>query len=186
LSVMTGLEDELRDRLLSLTSHARIVAKEDARVGPQDWSTAEGAVRGAEGVEGVAPYVEIPVLAVRAQEMMPVTLRGIDPRAEVSVTEVARSMVIGQLSDLVPGSDRVVVGEVVAQRLAVTTGDPVTVLVPATDEYGVPDPHLRELTVAGIFEVGLEDHDATLMFMHLDDVRALAGGAAAEGLRLRF
>src|SRR5690606_33532703 len=129
---------------------------------------------------------ELRVFTVSAEEMMRVTLHGIDSRAEVSDTVVARSMGIGRIPDIVPGSDRVVVGEVVAQRLAVTTGDPVTVLVPATDEYGVPDPHLRELTVAGIFEVGLEDHDATLMFMHLDDVRALAGGAAAEGLRLRF
>ncbi|HJX19858.1 MAG TPA: FtsX-like permease family protein, partial [Steroidobacteraceae bacterium] len=51
---------------------------------------------------------------------------------------------------------------------------------------GAPAPKLREFTVAGVFEVGLQDHDATLVFAHLDDVRGLAPqGAAGEGLRVR-
>jgi lipoprotein-releasing system permease protein len=45
---------------------------------------------------------------------------------------------------------------------------------------------LRELKVAGTFEVGFQDHDATLMFAHIDDVRALAPSVqASQGLRIR-
>jgi lipoprotein-releasing system permease protein len=45
---------------------------------------------------------------------------------------------------------------------------------------------LRELTVAGPFEVGFQDDDATLMFGHIEDVRALAPSVqAAQGLRIR-
>jgi len=51
---------------------------------------------------------------------------------------------------------------------------------------GTPAPKLREFSVAGVFEVGLQDHDATLVFAHLDDVRALAPpGTVSEGLRVR-
>src|SRR5207302_363013 len=51
---------------------------------------------------------------------------------------------------------------------------------------GTPAPKLREFSVAGVFEVGLQDHDATLVFAHLDDVRALApSGTVSEGLRVR-
>ncbi len=40
--------------------------------------------------------------------------------------------------------------------------------------------------MAGVFEVGLQDHDGTLVFAHLDDVRALGAEAtASEGLRVR-
>jgi lipoprotein-releasing system permease protein len=51
---------------------------------------------------------------------------------------------------------------------------------------GAPQPKLREFTVAGVFEVGLQDHDGTLIFANLEDVRALAPpGAVNEGLRVR-
>src|SRR5262249_24676519 len=59
-------------------------------------------------------------------------------------------------------------------------------LVPTVGADATPQPKLREFTVAGIFEVGLPDHDATLVFAHLDDVRALAPpGSVSTGLRVR-
>src|SRR5215471_9085761 len=56
LSVMNGFEDELRDRLLSLSAHARVTAGGSAA--GADWAAAERIVRGVEGVAGVAPYAE--------------------------------------------------------------------------------------------------------------------------------
>src|SRR5438132_2477877 len=42
LSVMNGFEGELRDRLLSLSAHARVVAAAgDVRLSPTDWRNAE-------------------------------------------------------------------------------------------------------------------------------------------------
>src|SRR5438552_4180335 len=123
---------------------------------------------------------------VRPPEMLPVLLRGIDPRAAGSATELAHAITQGQLGDLTAGSGRIIVGEVIAERLGLAPGDSLTVLVPTVDAGGAPAPKLREFTVAGTFEVGLPDHDATLVFAHLADVRALAPqGAASEGLRVR-
>jgi ABC-type lipoprotein release transport system permease subunit len=79
----------------------------------------------------------------------------------------------------VPGSNRVIIGAVIAQRSGLIIGDPVTMLIPIVDASGAPTPALRELTVAGTFEVGFQDHDATLMFAHIDDVRALAPSVQA-------
>ena len=58
-------------------------------------------------------------------------------------------------------------------------------LLPTVSAGGAPTPKLREFTVAGIFEVGLQDHDGTLVFAHLEDVRALGAGSVNEGLRVR-
>jgi len=192
LSVMNGFEGELRDRLLSLSAQVRVTAAATAPAGSQagpgvaDWQNAARIAQGAAGVVSVAPYAELQALAVRRPEMLPVLLRGIDPRAAVSVSELAHAITQGQLADLTPGSGRIIVGEVIAERLGLARGDSLTVLVPTVSAGGAPAPKLREFTVAGTFEVGLQDHDGTLLFAHLDDVRALAPqGAAGEGLRVR-
>jgi len=189
LSVMNGFEGELRERLLSLSAQVRVTAAATAPAdapGVADWRNAARTVLGAAGVEGVAPYAELPALAVRRPEMLAVLLRGIDPRAAGSASELARAITQGHLADLTPGSGRIIVGELIAERLGLSRGDSLTVLVPTVDAGGAPTPKLREFTLAGTFEVGLPDHDATLVFAHLADVRALAPqGAASEGLRVR-
>ena len=191
LSVMNGFESELRDRLLSLGAQVRVT--EAAAAGgaararpPPDWHSAIGLVRGAAGVVGVAPYAELQALAVRQPEMWPVVLRGIDPQAPDSVRELAHAITQGALAQLTAGSGRIIVGAVIAERLGLTAGDSLTMLIPSVGADGTPAPKLREFSVAGVFEVGLQDHDATLVFAHLDDVRALAPpGTVSGGLRVR-
>ncbi len=192
LSVMNGFESELRDRLLSLGAQVRVTEAAAASGGaararpPPDWHGAMRLVRGAAGVVGVAPYAELQALAVRQPEMWPVVLRGIDPQAPDSVRELAHAITQGALAQLTAGSGRIIVGAVIAERLGLTAGDSLTMLIPSVGADGTPAPKLREFSVAGVFEVGLQDHDATLVFAHLDDVRALAPpGTVSEGLRVR-
>src|SRR5439155_1314950 len=63
LSVMNGFEGELRDRLLSLSAQVRVTATATAPAGAPgvaEWQNAARTVLGAKGVEGVAPYAELP------------------------------------------------------------------------------------------------------------------------------
>src|SRR5438132_9886635 len=172
LSVMNGLEGELRDRLLSLSAHARIFVSPQA-TGPADWNALAASVRKAPNVTAVAPFIELEALAVRKPDMLPVRLRGIDPRHEAEVARVAKSIVEGQLSDLVPGTDRVIVGRGIAQMLGLGLGDSITVLIPTTDNNGMPEPRLREFLVAGVFDAAVQDFDSELLIADIDDVRAL-------------
>jgi lipoprotein-releasing system permease protein len=195
LSVMNGLENELRAQLVSLSAHARVIprapdVRTEAEQGPapteSDWQNVQRIARAGTGVEAVSRYVEIQALAVRTPEMLPVILRGIDPKSEGSVTDIGGAMARGNLGDLTPGSDRVIVGEVIAERLGLDVGDPLTVLIPSVSPDGAPSPRLRELKVAGIFEVGRSEQ-GTLLLANIEDVRALTpGGGAGEGLRIRF
>ncbi len=195
LSVMNGLENELRTQLVSLSGHARVVpaapdertgADQDSAPSESDWQNVQRIVASAPGVTGVARYVEIQGLAVRNPEMVPVILRGIDPKADASVTDVASSLARGHLSDLTAGSDRAIIGDVIAERLGLDVGDSLTVLIPAVSAGGAPAPRLRDFTVAGIFEVARAEQGG-LMLANIEDVRALTpGGGTGEGLRIRF
>jgi lipoprotein-releasing system permease protein len=188
LSVMNGFESELRDRLLALGADVRVIPAASAGAAPSaaDWTQAARIARGVAGVRDVAPYAELQALAVHEPEMMPVVLRGIEPRSSATLTDIGPAITQGHLADLTAGSGRVIVGAVIAERLGLSLGEGLTLLVPTMGADGTPAPKLREFTVAGVFEVGEPDQDSTLVFAHLDDVRALAPvGAADQGLRIR-
>src|ERR1700727_938797 len=90
LSVMNGFEDELRDRLLSLGAHARVIAANTAtpqNLSAENWRRVQRRVLAVAGVRSVARYLELQALAVRTPEMLPVVLRGIDPDAERAVND---------------------------------------------------------------------------------------------------
>jgi lipoprotein-releasing system permease protein len=190
LSVMNGFEGDLRQRLLALDADARVVpveAEGTAMPSAEQWRLAARTIRAAPGVVGVAPYAQIQALAVRTPEMLPVELRGIDPRAEPAVTRLVRAITQGSLADLTAGSDEVIIGEVIAEELGLSRGDSLTLLIPTVSPGGVPTPKLRQFKVAGVFEVGLSDSDASLVFADIDDVRSLGPSAQGDqGLRVRY
>jgi lipoprotein-releasing system permease protein len=188
LSVMNGFESELRERLLALGADVRVIAAAGPGAVPTgaDWAQAAGIARGVAGVRDVAPYVELQALAVHGPEMMGVVLRGIEPRSRAALTDIGPAITQGHLADLTAGSGRLIVGAVIAERLGLSPGERLTLLVPTMGADGTPEPKLREFTVVGVFEVGEPDQDSTLVFGPLDDVRALAPvGAADQGLRIR-
>ncbi len=186
LSVMNGFESELRERLLSLSAPVRVTAAPGHGLGDSAWTDLAARIGALAGVQDASAYAEVQALAVRQPEMVPVVLRGIDPQAPASLADLGPALTQGHLSDLTAGSDRVIVGAVIAERLGLAPGDSLTVLVPQVAADGTPTPKLREFTVAGVFEVGLQDHDGTLVFAHIGDVRALGeAGAVSEGLRVR-
>jgi lipoprotein-releasing system permease protein len=102
-------------------------------------------------------------------------LRGIVPERE-QAGRLAASLVEGRLADLVSGTERVMAGRGIASQLGLGLGDTITVLVPATNADGVPNPRLREFTVAGVIDATVEDYDS-LLITSLDDVRALLPNA---------
>jgi len=185
LSVMNGLKGELRDRLLTLTAHARLV--DDRPAQDADDNALAERLRSLPGVVGVAPYMDLQALAMHGSDMVPVTLRGIDPAQESAVTHVEPLLTAGKLENLRAGSNHLIVGEALADELSLNLGDAVTLLVPVASANAPPEPQLRVFTIAGIFSAGIQDHDASLALGALSDVRAFAPRAVgASGLRVRF
>jgi lipoprotein-releasing system permease protein len=118
-----------------------------------------------------------------------VLLHGIDPVAEANVSSIEHSLLQGQLGDLQPGSRGMVIGRVLAWQIGAELGDELTVMVPGRDMLAAGGrPLLQTFTVTGIFEVGLQDHDASLALVSIADAADLSGAANATpaGLRIRF
>ncbi|MEP7313326.1 MAG: lipoprotein-releasing ABC transporter permease subunit [Pseudomonadota bacterium] len=182
LSVMNGFEGELRDRLLSLSAQVRVAGI--AGKPTPDWDALAVKLRGVPGVTGVTPYVELQVLAVHQPEMLPLLLRGIHTE-DASAEGLKAVLTEGSIEALASGEGSLIIGRIVADQLGLGLGDALTLLVPVVGAGGVPDGRLREFTVGGIFEAGIQDHDATLAFASLSDIQAMgAQSAGSSGLRI--
>src|SRR5580700_4643686 len=185
LSVMNGLETELRTRLLSLTAHASLNA---AGAPITDWRDRISQLQGSPGLEGAAPFLYTDAMLSRPPSMSGAIVRGIDPKLEGRVSSIGDAMREGRLSDLTPNSNRIILGRMLAYQLQVGVGDQVTVMIPG-NAGGASDaivPRLRDFVVAGTFEVGLQEHDSVLALVNLQDAEALRGLDGPTGIRLKF
>jgi lipoprotein-releasing system permease protein len=181
LSVMNGFENELRSRLTSLTGHATVFTGSP----DTDWTAMLDRLRRWPGVVAVEPYVELQAMIGNGSELSGALVEGIDPE-DGGLPALAPAMLAGDPTTLQAGSYRALLGRALALRLGVGVGDDLRVLVPVRDERGSVTSRLREFTVAGIFEVGVKDHDSVRVLVHLQDAAVLAGlGPGVTGLRVR-
>ncbi|MFB3064854.1 MAG: ABC transporter permease, partial [Gammaproteobacteria bacterium] len=185
LSIMNGFENELRGRLLSMTSHATVAA---ARGGISDWRELIARAQQQENVVGAAPYVQLQGMLANGPKLNGALVRGINPLLEKTVDRVGSFMVEGTLDDLNAAGYNMVLGRLLALRLGVDVGDRVTLLVPQTGlSAGDIRPRVSRFTVSGIFEAGIQEHDGALALVNLADAATLAGlGDAVTGIRLQF
>ncbi len=183
LSVMNGLEGELRERLLALSAHATFTERQAE---PARLEALARRIAAEPEVAAAAPFIEVEGLASSGPYLAPLRLRGVDVSAEASVGELERAMAVGSLADLRGGSNRVVLGRILAADLGVSVGDRITLLLPRATAEGSLEPEIGAFEVAGLFEAGLADHDATLALAALADVAAFAGPSAPAGVHARF
>jgi lipoprotein-releasing system permease protein len=185
LSVMNGFQKEVRTRILAVVSHLQIVA-DDNRL--EDWQSVAKIAAQNPHVVGSAPFVQAQAMLSNGQGMRGAAVRGILPAEEEKVADLARHMRAGSLDDLRAGEFGVVLGIDLARALGVTRGDKIALIAPQgiVTPAGVI-PRLKQFTVAGIFEAGLVDADASLALIHMQDAQVLYQmGTAVSGVRLKL
>jgi lipoprotein-releasing system permease protein len=181
LSVMNGLETETRTRLLSMSAHASIVAP----AGFADWAAVEQRFAAVPGVAGVSPFVALEGMLSAGTNLKPALVRGIVPQEERD-SDLSRFVSPSDLERLTPGSRQMILGRVLALNLGLKPGDTVTLLVPRIANGRVA-PRVAAFTVAGIFEAGIQDNDASLALVDMRDASDLEGlNGAAAGVAVRL
>ncbi len=171
LSVMNGFGNELRDRTLSMTSHATITGSDGYL---RDWESVRNKAEQNAEVVASAPYIRKEVMLTNGRRVSGSLVRGINPELENKVSMVGSKMIAGDLVDLKAGEYGIVLGRELANTLGVFEGDRVTVITPQANITAVGVmPRLRRFTVTGVFEVGMHQFDAAMAYMHIDDAAKL-------------
>ena len=175
LALMTGLQGELRDRILGAGAHVYVWKQDGLGL---DYRAEVAKLRKIEGVVGAAPAIMGKALLRTERGDAFVTVKGIDPVLEAEVTDLSRSMTAGRVSDIEPRSDEdvpgVLVGADLARDLGLQVGDSVTILTPegTLSPMGMM-PRARRLRVGGIFRLGLYEFDAASGFVSLKTAERL-------------
>ena len=186
LALMTGLQGELRDRILGSTAHVYVWRSG----GIEDYRAEVAKLATLSGVTGAGPAILGKALVSTERADAFISLKGVDPELEANVTDIQRAMLEGSINDLEPASaddaPGILLGRNLAQQLGVAVGDTVTLLTPqgTLSPMGMI-PRTRRVQVAGIYTLGLYEFDAAYGFVSLEFAERLLGKAAPDLIELR-
>ncbi|HAC80401.1 MAG TPA: lipoprotein-releasing ABC transporter permease subunit [Deltaproteobacteria bacterium] len=198
-AVMTGFEEDLRARILGfnpqivLMSHAGLVRDPDGL---------ESVVEAVPGVAAASPFVYGQVMLASETGVMGGIVRGVVPTKIDDVVEIRRHITQGDADQLgqpmaveVLLDDRVETLEVpqimlgfeLAASLGVRVGDWINLMSPAATPTALGAiPRIKRYAVGSIFDSGMYDYDATVIFLALPDAQAfLKMGDTVTGLEVR-
>jgi lipoprotein-releasing system permease protein len=175
LGLMTGLQAEIRTKILGTTSHVSVFRSGNEPF--EDYRRVAEEVRKVPGVTGSAPTVYGKALLSTSGGDAVATLKGIVPAQERTVTELASQVAEGSL-DALDAPDAayspILLGSDLAAVLGVGVGDIVTVTSPKgrLSPMGVL-PLVRKVKVAGTVRSGLYEFDAEWAYLPLSTAQRL-------------
>ena len=191
LAVMSGFQEDLRDRLLAFTPELTV---ERTDGGIFNAAELRKKLEAMPEVSAVAPYVTSQVMAVGSTEsgapgyVSGGILRAVQVTDNNVLTELKRTLQSGSLEGLehtypvavvdqgkkrmadLPGA---IVGASLASELGLRVNDPMILISPASLANAMGAPRLKRFVVTGFFHSGMFEFDSSLIFVDLKYGRAL-------------
>jgi lipoprotein-releasing system permease protein len=186
LAIMTGLQQELRDRILGAMAHVYVWKTS----GIDDHRAEVERLAQIPGVLAAAPAVIGKALIASQRGDMFITIKGIEPVFEREVTEVAGAMTGGSLDAITPADPDalpgIVIGHDLAGSIGAFVGDPVTLITPQgpLTPMGMM-PRQRRFQVVGTFRLGFLEFDSAYGFVSLENAARLTSQPLVDHMELR-
>jgi lipoprotein-releasing system permease protein len=197
VSVMNGLEGQLKQRILGIVPHIEITktpiqndVTETPTTSVNSGSVSETATQKPsnskrlaieeismtpmEGVVTTMSYREAEAVVQSRSDLRGVQVHGVQPDVMIEHTLVANHMEQGRFNDLTEGSFAAIIGRSLAIKLEARVGDRLRVMVAGASVYTPFGrmPSQRLVTVVGVFDMGSQMDDK-VMYMNLADVNRL-------------
>lgn len=187
LALMTGLQGELRDRIVGSAAHVYVMKAG----GLTDAEAEVKRLLTVPRVTGAAPIVlGKALLRSDGGGEAFITVKGIVPEQERTVTQIERSMLSGSLDALNPpqGETRtaILLGKDLAATLHVSVGDVVELFTSEGTLTPIgPIRRPRLFKVAGTFSLGLYEYDSSYGLVRLDVAERVLGRTIPDVIELR-
>jgi lipoprotein-releasing system permease protein len=187
LALMTGLQGELRDRIVGASAQIYVSKTGEGLV---DYQADVARLKAIQHVVGAAPAVLGKGLLTSGDDQAPATVKGIDPSLEPEVTDIVKAMRSGSVDGLRTSPDQMdgmILGIDLAKTLGVQLGDVVRLITP--DEVLTPmgpEPRRRAFKVVGIFSLGLFEFDREYALVNLPVAEHIFGKKHPDFIQLRL
>lgn len=164
ISVMNGLEGQLKKRILGLVPHV-VVDNREAIDLPNSFDA---------DVIAQVPYIEQEVIVQSRTQVAGVYLQGVDTQ-QTNFSIVANTPVSGSYADITAGSFKVAISYILASKLDVKIGQQLRLISTSSSTHSILGriPSQRLVTIAYIFNVESEMDDK-VMLMDIQDAARLA------------
>jgi lipoprotein-releasing system permease protein len=204
VGIMTGFKEDIQAKILGTTAH--IIVQDRMKDGMSDYEPTTKRIEEVQDVVAATPFVLKQVLLTTPNGVQGIVLRGIDPLREGHVTELAKNLGTGELSDLSkpvkvkqsPADDPtgpavetekpgIILGKELAMRLGVFVGDTVNVVSPVgpISAMGMV-PKIRTFAVVGLFHSGMYEYDSSLAYIDLIEAQKFFNmGATVSGIEVK-
>lgn len=204
LAVMNGFQEDLRERILGVTSHVVVGSYQGAIA---NYREVAEQVQEEAGVEAATPFIYTQVMISSGQASSGAILRGIDPATAGAVIRLDGNLTAGTLDDLNPAAGGasgttgtagatdaedparpgLILGVELANRLGVAVNGWVTLITPGgriTPLGRMPKNQL--FRIVGLFKSGMYEYDNTLAYTSLQAAQKFLGSSdTATGVELR-
>jgi len=207
LAVMGGFEEELRNKILGVSSHLVVLSYD----GPiENYEKLRGEVLNIQDVVGASPFIYGQGMIVSESNVIGAVIRGIDTETAGTVTNIEEAIgrgIVGRdekvksraLSDVgkelikkldnntSSGKPPIIIGKELASTIAVTMGDIVNLLSPL-GKYGPfgPQPKVKKFEVIGIFDYGMVEYDSSIAYISINDAMNFFDmGELVSGIEVR-
>ena len=192
LAVMGGFEEELRDKILGVSSHVAVMSYN----GPiENFKQLKSEVSDYPGVVGSSPFIYSQAMLVTENSVSGTVVRGIDPNTAGEVTNIETAIGRGSINniDAVQSKDNnleklgriilsklnektvsekppIIIGKELASILGVTVGDLVSLVSPfgKIGPFG-PMAKTKNFELIAIFDYGMIEYDSSVSYMKLED-----------------
>lgn len=192
IAVMNGFKEDLRDKILGVTSHV-VISRFDGNI--SKYQEVRAKVGEVAGVKAATPFIYTQVMISSRKAISGAVLRGIEPKTASKVINLPKNLRAGSLEELeaenkpegMRSTPGIILGNELARNIGALRGDPVTVISPLgrlTPLGRVP--RSQTFRVAGIFDSGMYEYDSTIAYVSLWAAQRFLGiGDRVTGIEVR-
>ncbi len=187
LSVMNGFRADLMSKILGVNSHILVLKYGGAF---DDYKKIAERVNKLDGVVASTPFIYAQIMANNLGNASGALLRGVDPENAAKVVNFDEMIKEGSLASLegeAEGTPAIVVGRELSKQIGVGPGDMITLLSPEGKLTPLGrSPNTRKFKVTGIFDSGMYEYDASMVFVSLKEAQGFLGlGDRVTGLEVK-
>lgn len=192
IAVMNGFKEDLRDKILGVTSHV-VISRFDGNI--PKYQEVKAKVEEVSGVNAATPFIYTQVMISSRKAISGAVLRGIEPQTASKVINLQKNLRAGSLKELeaenkpegMRATPGIILGNELARNIGASRGEPVTVISPLgrlTPLGRVP--RSQTFRVAGIFDSGMYEYDSTIAYVSLWAAQRFLGiGDRVTGIEVR-